>query len=761
VLDAVFAFLFKYRPVVFEHGDLVFRPPWSAGLSVVILGAVVALVVAPYATVRGSVSRRQRIVLAALRGGAFALVLFCLSKPVLVVATVVPQQNFLGVLLDDSRSMRIRDGGTERSAAVMGLFGESSPLSTQLAERFRLRTFRFGEQVDRVTAAEELTFSGRRTDLGRALDGARRELSAVPLAGLVLVTDGADNASASLAETTLELKAAGVPIHVVAVGREHLERDLEIRRIELPRTALRGSTVPVDVEIGHTGVGSETVEVQVLDGGRIVGTRRVSLPDDDGATTVRVHFTAADAGPRQLRIAVPNLTGEAIAENNAVEALLEVPDRRERILYFEGEPRWEVKFLRRAIEDDPNLEVVLLQRTAAEKFLRLGVKDSTELLGGFPRIREELFPFRALILGSVEASFFTAEQLRIMRDFVGQRGAGLITLGGRRALAEGGYDGTPLADALPVVLAQRTSGDTNGYFAEVLVQPTQAGRLHPVTQLMADPDASAERWRELPKLSIVNPVTEVKPGAAMLLQGRVDGRGDPLVVLAWQRYGRGKAATLAVQDVWTWQMDAAIPLEDQTHERFWQQLLRWLVSGVPDPLTATASADRVEPGRPVAISATLRDSGYVELNGATVTATVTTPDGDEQTFPLEWSVERDGEYRGSYTPAVDGLHEITIEARSGGATAGVAVTHLMAGDIGAEYFGAGMRRDLLRDLAEETGGRFYTPESVGTLPEDVSFTESGATVREERSLWDMPVIFLALMILLGSEWAYRRRRGLA
>jgi len=761
VLEAIFAFLFKYRPVVFEHGDLVFRPPWPAGLTILIFGAAVALVVVPYANVKGSVSRRQRIVLAALRSGAFALVLFCLSRPILVVATVVPQQNFLGVLLDDSRSMRIHDGDTERREAVVDLFGESSSLPAQLAERFRLRMFRFGEQVERVTAAEDLTFSDRRTDLGRALDGARRELSAVPLAGLVLVTDGADNASASLAETVLELKASGVPVHVVALGREQLERDLEIRRIELPRSALRGSTVPVDVEIGHTGVGAQTVEVQVLDGGRIVGTRQVKLPSGDGATTVRAYFTATDAGPRQLRVAIPVVTGEAIAENNAVEALLEVPDRRERILYFEGEPRWEVKFLRRAIADDPNLEVVLLQRTAPEKFLRLGVRDSTELLGGFPRIREELFPFRALILGSVEASFFTAEQLRIIRDFVSQRGGGLLTLGGRRALSEGGYGGTPLADALPVVLAQRESGDTSTYFAEVQVEPTQAGRLHPVTQLTADPEASQERWRELPKLSIVNPLTEVKPGGAILLQGRVDGRQDPLVVLAWQRYGRGKAATLAVQDVWQWQMHADIPLEDQTHERFWQQLLRWLVSGVPDPLTATASSDRVEPGRPVTITATLRDSGYVELNGATVTARVTTPDGGEETFPLEWSVEHDGEYRGSYTPAADGLHEVTVEARSGGTTAGVAVAHLMAGDLGAEYFGAGMRRDLLRDLAEETGGRFYTPESVGTLPEDVSFTESGATVREERSLWDMPVIFLALVTLLGSEWAVRRRRGLA
>jgi len=761
VLEAVFAFLFKYRPVVFEHGDLVFRPPWPAGAGLVILGLVAAVVIVPYATVKGTVTRRQRTVLGVLRAAAFALVLFCLSRPILVVATVVPQQNFLGILLDDSRSMRIDDGGAPRSDAVVSLFGQSSPLSSQLAERFRLRLFRFGEQLDRASAAEDLTFSARRTDLSRALDGARRELSAVPLAGFVLITDGADNASASLAETVLELKAAGVPVHVVAVGREHLEHDLEVRRIELPRTALRGSTVPVDVEIGHTGVGADTVELQILDGGRIVGSQRVKLPRDDGVTTVRAYFTAETAGPRELRVAIAPRPNEPIAENNAVDALLDVPDRRERILFFMGELVWEVSFLRRAIADDRNLEVVLLQRTAPEKFLRLGVKDSTELLGGFPRIREELFPFRALILGNVEASFFTAEQLRSIRDFVAQRGGSLLTLGGRRSLAEGGYAGTPLADALPVVLPQRASGDTSTFFAYATIEPTQAGRLHPVTQLTETPETSIARWKTLPKLSIVNPLTEVKPGAAVLLEGKVEGRRDPLVALAWQRYGSGKAVTLAVQDVWTWQMHADMPPDDQTQERFWQQLLRWLVNGVPDPLTAVASADRVEPGRPVTITATLRDSGYIELNGAAVTATVTSPDGSQQTFPLEWSVERDGEYRGTFTPTTDGLHEFTVEARSGGAAAGIATGHVSVGDVGAEYFGAGMRRDMLRDLAEQTGGRFYTPESVGTLPEDVSFTESGTTVREERSLWDMPIVFLALLALLGTEWAVRRRRGLA
>ena len=129
-----------------------------------------------------------------------------------------------------------------------------------------------------------------------------------------------------------------------------------------------------------------------------------------------------------------------------------VSDRREKILYLEGEPRFELKFIRQAVEDDKNLQVVTLLRSAKDKFLRLSVDDSVELSTGFPKTREELFTYRGIILGSVEASFFTVDQLRMLADFVGVRGGGLLALGGRRALAEGGYAGTPLADALPVEL---------------------------------------------------------------------------------------------------------------------------------------------------------------------------------------------------------------------------------------------------------------------------------------------------------------------
>ena len=435
---------------------------------------------------------------------------------------------------------------------------------------------------------------------------------------------------------------------------------------------------------------------------------------------------------------------------------------REKILYYEGEPRFEVKFMRRAVEDDQNLQLVVLQRTAESKFLRLSVSDSTELAFGFPTTREELYRYRALVLGSVEASFFTHDQLQMIADFVSVRGGGLLFVGGHSAFAEGGWIGTPVEEVMPVVLREPQGTGPQGYFAEVRVEPTPAGLAHPAVQLDAELDVLAARWDSLPPLTVVNPVTQTRPGATTLLEGiNTDGvTSERQVVLAFQRYGRGTSIALTPQDTWLWQMHADVPLEDQSHESFWQQVLRWLVDGVPDAVSVATDQERVEPGEAVRLVATISDSTYLEVNDADVTATVTSPSGVVDELPVEWTVEEDGEYIVEFRPSEMGDYEIELSAARDGAVLGSdeSVLHVARSDD--EYFSSARRTSLLRRVADETGGRFYTPDDVATLPEDISISGAGVTLTEEHDLWDMPLIFLLMLLLMGAEWGFRRVRGL-
>jgi len=757
MFESLFRFLFKYPPLFFEQGDFVLgvsRPMLLAVVAAGLVGGYALLTYRGVLRARG----RDRVVLVALRLVTLAVVAFCLLRPALILKAAVPQQNFLGVLLDDSRSLQIADrDGKPRSAFVADALGADRPLLNALSKKFVLRFFRFSSTADRVQTPAELKYQGSATRLGGALDRARDELSGLPLAGLVMVTDGADTSDAAIDESIASLKARQIPVFTVGVGQERFARDVQVTRVETPRTALKGTSLVVNVVLTQTGYAGAKVPLNVEDEGRIVGTQEVTLPPDGESATVPISFTASDAGARAYRFKVPVQANEQVAQNNTREALIEVRDRREKILYFEGEPRFETKFIRRAVEDDKNLQVVILQRTAENKYLRLDVGDRDELVDGFPKTRDELFAYRAVILGSVEAASFSPDQLRMIADFVGKRGGGLLMLGGRRSFAEGGWTGTPVGEVLPVNLAT-TPNPPNAMPSELAVRPTRAGATSPVTQIAGDEVASGKRWNELPTVTTVNPVHGAKPGATVLLSA-LDNKKQDQVVLAAQRYGRGKAIALPIQDSWQWRMTPKLPVEDTTYATFWRRLARWLVDDVPDRVMLTMTQDRVDPGQPMKLTAEVLDPQYNGINDARVIATVTAPSGKSTDVPLEWTVEHDGEYRSSVVPDEEGLYTVRLAAARESKDLGTATAYVRSTSADNEYFDAAMRAPLLRRIAEETGGRFYTND-VSTLPEAISYSGRGVTVVEERDLWDMPAILLLLIAMIGGEWAYRRGRGL-
>jgi uncharacterized membrane protein len=761
MFDSLFQILFKYRPVVFQQGDFTLSVSRPMLVAILVACAAASYAIFTYFSVpkaRG----RDRAALAALRIAIVALIVFCLFRPTLILKAAVPQQNFLAVVIDDSRSMQIADRQNEpRSEFVHRSLGPDGALLRALSQRFVLREFRFSSSTDRVQSADELKYGGSATRIGQALARARDDLSGLPLAGVVLVSDGADTSDASLDESLASMKARSIPVFTVGVGAERFGHDIQVTRVETPRSVLKGTSLVVNVVVTQTGYAGETVPLEIEDNGHIVSTQEITLPSDGESATVRARFTTTDAGPRVFRFRVPPQAGEQVTQNNARDALIEVSDRREKILYFEGHPWYEATFVSRATLDDKNLQIVLLRRTADNKYLRQTVSSPNELIDGFPKTREELFAYRGVILDGAEADSFSPDQLRMLADFVSKRGGGLMMLGGRHSFAEGGWAGTPLAEVLPVVVeAGSSKKDRAEYFSEIAVRPTREGATYPVTQLADDEYASRKKWNGLPPLTAVNAIGTIKPGATVLLDG-LDNRKDVQTVLAYQRYGRGTALAFTIQDSWLWQMNPKTSVKDTTFQTFWRRLARWLVESVPERVTTTLTQDRVDPGERIPLAAQVVDATYTDVNNARVVARVTAPSGKTADVPMDWTVSRDGEYHGSFVPDEDGLYSVKVSAAKDQKDLGSNLVHVRAAPGDAEYFDATMRAPLMKRIAEETGGRFFTPDSVAALPEAISFSGRGVTVVEERDLWDMPAVLLLLIALTGTEWAYRRARGLA
>jgi uncharacterized membrane protein len=768
VFESIFRALFKYERLVFEQGDFVLGATRSMWFVAAVATAAAVYVLWTYSQLAG-LKGRDRSVLAATRVALLAVALFAVLRPMLLLKVAVPQQNYVGVVLDDSRSMQVVDHGDRpRSEFVLDSFGRAdAPVLGALSRRFVVRTFRFSSVAERLQSSADLTFQGTGTRFTDALTRIREEMSGLPVSGLVVVSDGADTSETTLDQAIAGLRAQAMPVFSVGVGKERLSRDVQVTRAETPRRVLKGAALVVDVVITQSGYAGATVPLVVEEEGRIVSTQNITLPADGESETVKVQFKPAGTGPSVFRFRVPVQASEEVAQNNQRDQLIDVYDRPERVLYIEGEPRPEPKYVWLAVENDENVRLAWVQRTAEatanapDKYYRRGMTSPEELQEGFPTSREELFNYRAIILGSMEASAFSPEQQRLLEDFVDVRGGSLLALGGLRSFSEGGWAGTPLSDALPVTLDAAASSPLSPPL-EVVVRPTRAGLAHPAAQITEQAADAAAKWGEMPPLTAVNavPLAALKPGATALLTG-ADQNGREQVVLAFQRYGRGKTLVLPVQDTWLWRMHASMAVEDMTHHNFWRRLSRWLVDGVPDRVMVSATPDRVQRGEPVTLTADVLDAEYRGVNDGRVIAHATAPSGRVEDVPMEWTVENDGEYRARFTPTEDGIYRIAVDGASqAGAEVGRGQVHLRVAASDAEYFDAALRAPLLRRLSEETGGRYFHASDTTGLADAISYSGRGVTVVEDRELWDMPVVLLLLLGLMGGEWLYRRSRGL-
>ena len=330
---------------------------------------------------------------------------------------------------------------------------------------------------------------------------------------------------------------------------------------------LIGSQIAADVVVEHKGFGGSQVLLLVEGPEGVIGTEEIELPRQGDSTVVKAHFTVSEEGPHLYRFRIAAEEGEMVRENNEREVLIIAQDRSDKVLYIEGEPSDRVGFMRDfAIDDDENITLGVFMRMAENKFHRMGFESEEELAGGFPTTRDELFQYKALVMGSWESDFFTADQRQMIHDFVSQRGGGLLVLGGRNSLGEGGWADTPVADVLPVILEAPFASTDSPFYTELQIMPTLFGRTHPVTQMADSVDDNLRHWDGLPTLGIVNRIAAAKPGAVTILEGVSDDLEDPQVVLAFHRFGRGKALVFTPVNTWYWQMAFDIPLEDMTHE---------------------------------------------------------------------------------------------------------------------------------------------------------------------------------------------------
>ena len=751
-----------------QQGTLSF----AYGVSLELFGLFALLIVAAvwlsyYRTTR-PLSPGWKVWFIGLRSAVLMLILFCLLRPVVNTRQVSPQDTYLAVVLDNSQSMSIADvdGRTRRQAAAAEFL--AGPVVEELAESFQLRTFAFDQTTRRIGDDGDLGASGAGSAVGQALEAVADQLDGLPLGGIVLVSDGADNSNVDPLITAQEFGNRQIPVFTVGVGQEDIPLDIGIVDVSAARTVLEGSVFTVTAALRHQGYSGQEVEIAVLDGETAVSSDVVTL----GAEGVSQRFSLEVTPSRSERI-VYDLTvdvqpGEIIEQNNFYSFLVDNADKPPLdILYIEGHPRNEYKFIRRALEDDESLRLATYLQTGPEKYYRQGIKSPTELAAGFPRSKDLLYEYEAIILGDIEREFFNNDQLRMIEGFVAERGGGLLKSG----MVDEEFIGTPLVDILPVTLVEENflpprlrGGIRRGdHPAGGLFRPrlTRNGEFSPLLRLAGEDSDNLFAWSQLPDLQGVYVTGRIKPGAEALLEHpSLQFQNQALPVIVTQRYGSGRVIALTTASTWRWQM--MMHSENQSHETLWRQMLRWLAVSAPDRVTLEFDREFYNIGDEVQVTARVLDEQYEPDNDATLWIQTINPLDEVTDEPMEWNIDEDGVYRASFTADQEGVFDLLVDVTSAAGEEGsekqaaIVVTPSLR-----EYNNAGMDRGLLGRMAAAAGGSYFDLNDAAELPDSIEFTPNAYSRDVRIDLWDEPWLLALLIGLLCLDWMTRRLRGLS
>jgi uncharacterized membrane protein len=756
----VFRFLFKYPPSTFSRGHFVLLgawPPWMLWVSIAVVSAALALILRARLPKGDFGSRRLRGVgIWLLQSMLAALLLLLLWQPAIAVTELKPQQDIIVFLVDDSRSMTLApggasgEGGTSRQTqAIEALQGG---VLAGIEKRFQTRLYRFDSQLTRIADLKALRAAAPATRIGDSLKQLADETQELPVGAIVLLSDGADNAGGIDADTIARLRSRHIPVHTVGFGADHPLRDVELDAAALAPRALADSRLAAVIRFHQYGYAGRKAKIVVRDGTSVVASRDVTFEADGAAQSETLLFNVGAAGAKAIQFSIEPLQGEESTANNAVSRMLNVESDKRRVLYVEGEPRWEYKFVRRAEEDDRIVQLISMLRTTENKIYRQGIQDPKELSEGFPTRAESLFAYHALVIGSVEATYFTPVQRELIREFVDRRGGGLLLLGGRFSLADGGWGVSNLADLLPVVLP-----DAKGTFhvEPATVELAPAGVDNYITRLVDDSAVNGKRWKTLPYLMDFQEPGTPKPGATVLADMSANGRKMPMLIT--ENFGRGRTAVLATSGTWRWQMNS--PVGDPAFTLFWQQLLRWLVTGSPGHVAASVPDQTLLDEGRITLSVDVRGDDYQPAADAHVEAHIIGPDGVSANVEMTPATDTPGGFQAEWTAEKPGSYLTEVVARRGEQPIGRDVLTFQRMDGVAENFHTGQNRELLSRLAQQTGGKYWRPQDLSDLPDEIAFSEAGVTTREINELWNMPIFLIAILALRSAEWLLRRKWG--
>jgi hypothetical protein len=772
-------------------GDVSFRHPWPRTVLALLVALAVLVPVFLYARER-ALSPVKRAGLSVLRVLLFLLLLLLLLEPVTSRSRKKTVPGNILVLIDNSESMAFKDDRKRlddlNDAAIaldkMGFrdhtFPDAARSVVASASRFdlargilqhpdlkffrdpgaknRLRFFTFGDRVEPGPEKSgefrdwlrSIKAEAPSTRLGDALQQATERYTGQPVAGIVVLTDGANNEGTDPLEVARSLH---VPIIPIGLGLPRPE-DVRLVAATLPETVFPKDKVPVRIQLGSTpGFVGREVTVTIHHAGKELDKKTVKLAG--GMQFEELSFVPTEkSGTLKLDIAVSSLPGEASEENNKLTRSVKMIDEKIRVLFVEGRPRWEFRYLRAVLERDHRMIVKFLLTEGDKELPQV----SDKYIDRFPEDEASAFKYDLVILGDVPADFLTPAQMSWLEKLVREKGGSFLMLAGQR-YAPMSYVGSDVAKLLPVKLV---AAGRQVVAAEVHPAITPAGKLSQIMSLETTDEENRAAWSLVKPLFDLPRVDGAKQGATVLatLSDQVE-KADAYPLIAWQRYGSGKSMFVATDKLWRLRYKRG----DTYHATFWSQAIQFLtlsrLLGENKRVRLESERKQYRTGERVLIQATVLDNEYkpIKADSYSVLVDQVPPRGEPRALTLK------------AIPAQEGLYQGFLRADQGG---NFQVRPLPADEtlanraefiveaVSREKLEPDMQKETLEKLAELSGGKYLTMRDLPTLPD--LFPDQSRTMTlppQETELWNSWIVFAVILLLCGGEWFLRRSNDVA
>jgi hypothetical protein len=771
---------------------IALRAGWPIAAVVLAVGLAVALgfwLYSGYATV----APRLRWLLAVLRAGLVGLIVLLLFEPALKLDASITRRVNLLVLIDQSKSMTLRDArlaaeDVRRAAIAKGLMPLEEPdadvslrvrqqidsparieLSTallgpdgaSLLERlqrdYKVQLYGFATQPAVVEAADLAALaspadaSSGRTALGDALDQVAQRHAGQPMAGIIVLTDGAQNHGRDPIAVARRIGQRDVRVFPVGIGLGEPD-DVAVRQVVLQEVVFPGDRVPVQVTLRADGFAGRPAVVKLLLDDREVASRAVNLKGGTQFEAFEFIPQDQDIGTRRLRVSVSALAGETTIENNQADRSVLVTDRRIRVLYVEGRPRWEYRYLRRVLQRDRRLEVKYVMTQGDPQL----AANADEHLAAFPTEADEAFAFDLLIIGDVPASTFNDEQFARIEELVGQQGGSMLMLAGRQ-FAPVGYRGTVIEKMLPVRL-----GDARKPWLSVgpNMHPalTVAGRRAGAMGLTDDGVDDHLVWRRVAPMDRIANLGKAKPGAVTWLTLSKRHQGEPYPLVAWHRFGSGRCLYVGTDALWRMRYRVG----PKYHERFWSQSIQFmalsrLLAG-RDRIRIETDQREYTQGEPVQVFATVQDESWQPLRAAEYDVVVRASDaaGPTRRVTLTASPDRPGVFTGTLTDVTEGSYVL----QPAGQTESPSQAQFIVRSADLEMREPALQEERLSRMADASGGMYVRLDGLQQMLNALETDQLQTRRAVMMPLWDLPVTYVLIVLVAGLEWFLRRRSSL-